>query len=464
MALRLRIAPYVALAVALTAAAPFASAADTPPTNLKYVNGHWTAWDPPATFPEGAKVHIVVPGDTFWALAAENLGNPYLWPQLWEKNQYVLDAHWIYPGDPLVVGVGVATTSPVEPGGIGGGAPGGIGTTGATGGEGAPGAGTGGELTETEDVAAGAPGGVGGTGGGAGIEGGAGAGTGGGVGGGVGGGTGAAGVGGGGAAAFRTAPSGGARSVPMPLGAEDDIYCSGFVSEEEQSFPYRVLGSEYEVLQPSLIGPAGQAAGIYGTADVVKYKLAVGDLIYVDGGRSAGLAPGAVLSAVEPAQRIVHPVTKEGFGRQYNYRGRVRVLSVTDETAIAEIVQSCDGIRVGIGLRPFVPEPVPLARRTPLRPVNDPATYEALAGAPVILSHPVSLVSFGQDHVVFIDHGEDEDVLPGDLFTIYRTNKEDRPPVVVGELAILSVQRHTAVAKILESRYPIYAGDRLDRK
>ena len=82
-------------------------AADTPPSDLKLVNGHWTAWDPPQP-PEGAKVHVVVPGDTFWDLAATNLGNPYLWPQLWEKNQYVRDAHWIYPGDPLILDLQVS--------------------------------------------------------------------------------------------------------------------------------------------------------------------------------------------------------------------------------------------------------------------------------------------------------------------------------------------------------------------
>ena len=77
-------------------------AVDTPPAHLFFVNGHWTAWEAPPT-PEGAKVHIVVPGDTFWALAATDLGNPYLWPQIWNENKYIRDAHWIYPGDPIVL-------------------------------------------------------------------------------------------------------------------------------------------------------------------------------------------------------------------------------------------------------------------------------------------------------------------------------------------------------------------------
>jgi hypothetical protein len=38
------------------------------------------------------------------------------------------------------------------------------------------------------------------------------------------------------------------------------------------------------------------------------------------------------------------------------------------------------------------------------------------------------------------------------------------PPVVIGELAILSVHKSSSVAKIIESRYPVYIGDRLELK
>ena len=115
--LRSAILAALALAPALT---PLL-AADQPPGNLHWTGDHWTAWELPAAAPEGAKVHVVKPGDTFWALAKQNLGNPYLWPQLWEKNQYVLDAHWIYPGDPLLLDVAVqpaadaATTAEAAP-------------------------------------------------------------------------------------------------------------------------------------------------------------------------------------------------------------------------------------------------------------------------------------------------------------------------------------------------------------
>jgi hypothetical protein len=71
-----------------------------PPRNLKDVGGHWTPWNPP---PAGPDSYIIQRGDTFWDLAGKWLGNPHLWPQIWDLNRYVLDSHWIYPGDPLGV-------------------------------------------------------------------------------------------------------------------------------------------------------------------------------------------------------------------------------------------------------------------------------------------------------------------------------------------------------------------------
>lgn len=97
--------------------APVSAAAQSvapPPQPLRMVGDHWTPYDPPADFPEGSTVHIVVPGDTLWDLAEEYLGDPYLWPQIWERNPYITDSHWIYPGDPIVIDLAVQAPIPVE--------------------------------------------------------------------------------------------------------------------------------------------------------------------------------------------------------------------------------------------------------------------------------------------------------------------------------------------------------------
>jgi hypothetical protein len=403
--MRVRRSSFV-LAIALCSTTSMALAADRPPRDLHFVDGHWTAWNPPAP-PEGEQVHVIVRGDTLWDLAAKYYGNAYLWPQIWEKNQYILDAHWIYPGDPLLLGLQVAPADDLAQGG----------TEGETPGETPSDAPPDGALTATE-----------------------------------------------------------AAGAPVPLGAESDIYCQGYIGEMDETFPFAVVGSEFDAL--GLHGHANVAQvgrsvrneleppsppGPLGPRGTVKIGLTTGDIIYVDGGRARGLSAGTTFMAVAPSQPVIHPLRGEVVGRYYRYLGRVRILSVQETTAIAEIVHTCDPIEVGTLLEPFEPEPVPLGRSTAMRPVNYPAPQEKLESSPSIVYVRDNILALGQDHVVHVDLGE-EDATPGDIYTIYRENRPGLPPIVIGELAVLSVHKRFSVAKILESRYPVHLGDRLDPK
>ena len=394
----LRPCAVAAVALCLFGAAG-AFAADQPPRDLHQVGDHWTAWDPPTEFPPGAQVYTIAAGDTLWALAARFYQNPYLWPQLWERTQYIKDAHWIYPGDPLLISLEVAPVEELAEEDLGG----------------EP-AQPGGETAE-EEVAA--------------------------------------------------LPLDTTLAALQPLGSEDDIYCSGYIGEDDEQFGYRLVGSEYTGLSPTFRGigrRAGERYGVFGVIDTVKYNLSPGDIVYVDGGLAAGLAPGLVFSVVQPRDNVHHPHTGETVGRYYQYQGRLRLLTVNQDVAIAEIVQACDSINVGAGLKPFVPEPVPLGRRTGLRPANVPAAEAELADSAVVLVAKDGLFSMGEDNVVFVSLGADSGVAPGDVYTIYRRNRDGMPAVVIGELALMSVHPRTSVARILESRYTVYAGDLLEPK
>ncbi len=56
----------------------------------------------PAAYPEGL-VHEVVKGDTLWDLSGKYLGSPWLWPDLWERNRFITNPHYIYPGISVAV-------------------------------------------------------------------------------------------------------------------------------------------------------------------------------------------------------------------------------------------------------------------------------------------------------------------------------------------------------------------------
>lgn len=371
----------LALSLLLITMAAGLVADETPPKPLHMVGDHWTAWDPPTSLPDDTEVYIVQRGDTLWDLAGQFYGDPYLWPQLWERNSYILDAHWIYPGDPLVVGV---------------------------------------EVTPVEDVLSPDDGDT--------------------------------------ADQEQGDDSLGLDSTATPprqLGSESDIYCSGFIGPVDQAFDFEIIGSEYS--GSSYDDPL--RAG-YGSRQGYIMDLSLGDIVYVSGGREAGLMPGSVFTVVETKGIVKHPISKETIGEHYRYNGRVRILSAQDTTAIAEISHSCHPISVGAVLMPFTPEPVPLARYSGMIGLNDPVTEEALIDAPIIVLSDAGVLSLGQGHVVYIDRGA-EDVSPGDLFTIYRPTPSEIPPLIIGELAVLSVGETTAVAMILDSRQVVHVGDRL---
>lgn len=104
IATTLTVSGFVALvgATALVAQEPKQPTA-TAATGPFSVAPHWSPYDYPTAIGEGQAYHIVERGDTLWDIAARYMGDPYMWPQVWEANPYVRKARLIYPGDPILL-------------------------------------------------------------------------------------------------------------------------------------------------------------------------------------------------------------------------------------------------------------------------------------------------------------------------------------------------------------------------
>src|SRR3974377_1679054 len=74
-----------------------------PPKNLTVrPDGHVSANQDPADA-DKFEVHVVKQGETLSGIAGEVLKNPRLWPQLWGQNEHIINPHWIYPNDKILI-------------------------------------------------------------------------------------------------------------------------------------------------------------------------------------------------------------------------------------------------------------------------------------------------------------------------------------------------------------------------
>lgn len=50
---------------------------------------------------EPEELYTIKQGDTLWDISSKFLKDPFLWPKLWQRNPYITNPHWIYPGEPV---------------------------------------------------------------------------------------------------------------------------------------------------------------------------------------------------------------------------------------------------------------------------------------------------------------------------------------------------------------------------
>ena len=234
-----------------------------------------------------------------------------------------------------------------------------------------------------------------------------------------------------GGVAGRTGPS------LYPVSEEDTIQCAAFIGEQEDE-GFRIFESE--------------------NGFTIKVAASIGDIVYLNRGSNDGIQAGAQYYTRDRVRQM------GGHGWLINTTGWLTVLAAQEETATAEITHSCRDILNESYLVPFEPVPVPLV---PYQDPVDRLTAETGRDRGTIIASIDDIVELGAvatGHLVSIDVGEEDGIIPGSIFTVFRYNHPDAPRKVLGELAVLTVHPRTSTAKITFSYDYMLQGDLVEAK
>jgi hypothetical protein len=389
-----------------------------PPKNLtKQPDGHVSANTDPAN-PEKFDVHVVLAHETLSEIAGVALKDSKLWPQLWEMNEHIVNPHWIYPNDKILIRPITKITeatppAPAEP------TP-------------APAPAPAAPVVAAAPPAPQAPPPV----------------------------PASVGISVLGRLLANTPPSipkavdvlqiSAPRLVPALKSA--DVYCSGFIRNAPVS----------DLLQVS--------------ATYLKDKASFatqGEYVRVNHGSRGDVSVGAMYQVIRPTRKVSNPEGGFGssLGTHYLDVGQVQIVQVQEDYSLAQMVTGCDAMEPGDVLIPAVHLDVPeLPRNRPFSSamkatgnikgvVSFFRNSVAVTGSVYSSSTPPSARSVvGAGGVVYLNVGETAGVKPGDLFIVYRGAS------AIGEVAVLKVEEKASTALVTYSADALVLGDRVERR
>jgi len=412
------------LVVPVTGQTPSGPVQGPPPKNLtKQPDGHVSANTDPAN-PEKYETHVVLAGETLSQIAGIVLKDSKLWPQLWEMNEHIINPHWIYPNDKILIRPVTKITEATPP------APAEAAQSPAP----AP-APTPAPAAPAAVVAPPAP---------------------------------AApppvpasvGIGVLGRLLANSSPAiPRAADVfqiseprPVPALKLTDVYCSGFI----RSTP---------------VSDLLQVASTY-QRDKSSFSTQ-GEYVRINHGSRGDVAVGSVYQVVRATRKVSNPDGGIGssLGMHYLDVGQVQIVEVQEDFSLAQVLFSCDAIEPSDVLLPYVRLEAPELPRNRTFSSAMKATGNikgtvsffrnsvAVTGSVYSSSTPPSAKSIvATGGVVYLNVGETAGVKPGDLFIVYRGS------AAIAEVAVLKVEEKSSTALVTYSTDALVLGDRVERR
>ncbi|HWV47335.1 MAG TPA: hypothetical protein VN039_15145, partial [Nitrospira sp.] len=176
------------------------------------------------------------------------------------------------------------------------------------------------------------------------------------------------------------------------------------------------------------------------------------DSLYLKLNNPTDVAVGDLFTVYRRVRKVFHPVTKEYLGFVMNRSAVVKVTAADHALTTVEAVLSYGPISPGDPVMRFV-APAPDIEASSATNISD------LEGMIVELQADRTMTLVSQSNVVYLDRGKEDGLKVGDLLNIHR-HSAGLPPRKIGQLKVLSLESHTATAKIFKANTRVIKGDR----
>lgn len=180
------------------------------------------------------------------------------------------------------------------------------------------------------------------------------------------------------------------------------MYCSGVYSTETPPYDIHLISGEEARSQMTF---------------------QQGNYVYISKGASQGVKAGDEFLVTRPVKDLPpnwfrwQAGLRRAMGRLWKDLGKLRVVSVEGNTAIAQIVYSCDYLQRGDYVRPFEERATP-----PLYPATDFDRFAPPSGRETAMVVDMSdfAVQAGTNDIVYVNLGSGQGVKVGDYFRFFR--------------------------------------------
>ena len=210
----------------------------------------------------------------------------------------------------------------------------------------------------------------------------------------------------------------------MPANFDESVY---FETEPRASLKYKSAAGDIDLYCSVVVYPQKIDTNVW-VADKEEAgatEIYDTDIVYLNAGRDVVKA-GDLMIAANRIRSVKHPLNNEYVGEAYQEVGLVRVIIAAEDHAIAEVLEACDGLRVGTVLTPYEMRPSPI---TPVR-ITMPAIEQYhlrdddLVGTIVYSNYEV--LEIGTYEPVAIDLGSEDGLRIGDRLYVFRTSTFSR--------------------------------------